>query len=227
MVKREMSLAIAHPLPIPATETLRVVLADDHAVVLEGLTMVLDATDGIDVVGTAHDVPSALRAVRTRRPDVLVIDLHMPGGSLIDALPQFAAASPETAVVVLTMHDRPTCARAALDAGVRGYVLKEAAASELVHAVRVASRGRTYLDPELGARMAEPPPDGLSKRELDVLRLLTLGYTNAEIAPQLFLSVRTVESYRAHIQQKTGCTTRAELVRYALEHDLQDGPLPV
>lgn len=203
----------------------RVVIADDHAVVRTGLRMVLDAAGGIEVVAEAGDVAAAERAARAHHPDVLVLDLNMPGEPSIEAIPRLVRELPATAIVVLTMQQDPAFARAALRAGARGYVLKEAADSELVQAVRLAREGRTYLNPELGARLAvEPPPsgppDGLTERELEVLRMIALGHTNAEIASQLYLSVRTVESHRAHIQQKIRRSTRAELVRYALDHGL-------
>jgi two-component system response regulator NreC len=207
------------------TPTTRVVIADDHAVVRSGLRLVLDAEPGIEVVAEAGDVESAMRAVRGYHPDVLVLDLNMPGEPSLEAIPRMVAEAPDTAIVVLTMQQDPAFAREALRAGARGYVLKEAADAELVQAVRLAREGRTYLNPELGARMAaEPPPSGppdnLTERELEVLRLIALGHTNSEIAGQLYLSVRTVESHRAHIQQKVRRSTRAELVRYALDHNL-------
>jgi two-component system, NarL family, response regulator NreC len=204
----------------------KIVIADDHAVVRRGLRMLLDAEEGFEVVAEAGDVASALRYVRAHRPNVLVLDLNMPGDPTLPAIPSFMEAVPETRVVVLTMQSDPAFAREALRAGALGYVLKEAADSELVQAVRLAAEGRTYLNPELGARLAaappEPagPPDDLTEREVEVLRLIALGHTNQEIAEQLYLSVRTVESHRAHIQQKLGLSTRAELVRYALDHDL-------
>lgn len=206
-------------------EPIRVVIADDHAVVRTGLRMVLDAEPDIEVVAEAGDVETAGRAARAHRPDVLVLDLNMPGEPSLQAIPRFVQELPETAVVVLTMQQDPAFAREALRNGARGYVLKEAADAELVQAVRLAHEGRTYLNPELGARMAaEPPPSGppdnLTERELEVLRLIALGHTNNEIAGQLYLSVRTVESHRAHIQQKVRRSTRAELVRYALDHGL-------
>ena len=157
---------------------------------------------------------------------MLVLDLNMPGGSSLDAIPRLRQDAPDTAIVVLTMQDDPAFARQALQAGARGFVLKEAADEELLEAIRLAAAGDTYLNPRLGARMAatpiEPagPPDDLSERELEVLRLIALGHTNAEIADQLFLSTRTVETHRAHIQQKISRTSRAELVRYALDHGL-------
>ena len=200
-----------------------IVLADDHQVVRTGLRMVLEAEPGITVVDEAGDIETALRKVLGHRPSILLLDLNMPGGSSLDAIPRVLEVSPETAVVVLTMQADPAFAREALRSGALGYVLKEAADTELVQAVRLAAAGRTYLNPELGAQLAaEPlvPPDHLSRREVDVLRLIALGYTNSEIAARLYLSVRTVESHRARIQQKTRCSTRSELVAYAREHRL-------
>jgi two-component system response regulator NreC len=155
---------------------------------------------------------------------VLVLDLNMPGTSSLEAIPVIREESPATQIVVLTMQREPAFAREALSAGALGYVLKEAADEELIEAVRCAAAGSRYLNPALGARIAsEPPPgppDNLSKREVDVLRLIALGHTNAEIAERLFLSVRTVETHRAHIQQKLGLSTRAELVAYVIGHGL-------
>jgi len=203
-----------------------VVLADDHPVVRSGLRMLLEAEQDIEVVAEAGDVDAARRSVLGYKPTVLVLDLNMPGGSSLEAMPSIAEASPATLVVVLTMQDDPAFAREALRAGARGYVLKQSAGTELVQAIRAAADGGTWLNPELGARMAAAPapatgpPDDLTDRELDVLRLIALGHTNNEIASQLFLSVRTVETHRAHIQQKLKMSSRAELVRYALDHDL-------
>ncbi len=212
--------------PAGGDEAIRIVLADDHTVVRRGLRMLLDHEGGLEVVAEAGDVETARRYVRGHHPDVLVLDLNMPGGSSLEAIPEIRSESPETQIVVLTMQEEPAFARQALSAGAIGYVLKEAADSELVQAVKLAADGRTYLNPELGARLAaEPPtaagpPDDLSAREVEVLRLIALGHTNGEIASNLYLSVRTVESHRAHIQQKTRRTTRAELVSYAREHGL-------
>jgi two-component system response regulator NreC len=202
-----------------------IVLADDHAVVRTGLRLVLESEDSFEVVAEASDVDEAVRKTKGYKPTVLVLDLNMPAGSSLDAIPEIREGSPDTAIVVLTMQEDPAFAREALRAGALAYVLKEAADAELVEAVRTASAGRTYLNPQLGARLAaEPaesgPPDDLTPRELEVLRMIGLGHTNSEIAGQLFLSVRTVESHRAHIQRKLGRTTRAELVRYALDHGL-------
>jgi len=206
-------------------EAVRIVIADDHAVVRSGLRMLLDSEDGFEVVAEAGDVEAARRYVRGHHPAVLVLDLNMPGASSLEAIPGLREEFPETQIVVLTMQDDPAFAREAMRAGALGYVLKEAADAELVEAVRDAAGGRTYLHPRLGARLAaEPeaagPSSDLSEREVEVLRLIALGHTNSEIAGQLFLSVRTVESHRAHIQQKLGLSTRAELVKYALDHKL-------
>ena len=189
--------------------------------------MLLDREEGYEVVaeaGTCRRAP--LRA--GHRPDVLVLDLNMPGGPSLAAIPVFLRGVARHGVVVLTMQEDPAFAREALRAGASGYVLKEAADEELVQAVRAAAAGGTYLNPALGARFAaEPPvpagpPDDLTEREVEILRLIALGHTNSEIAGQLYLSVRTVESHRAHIQQKIRRTSRAELVHYALEHGLVD-----
>jgi two-component system response regulator NreC len=203
--------------------TTTIVLADDHAVVRSALRMLLDAESDFQVVAEAGNVESAVRYTRGHKPRVLILDLNMPGGPSLAAIPAIQDASPETRIVVLTMQSEPAFAREAMQAGVLGYILKEAADAELVKAVRMAAGGETYLQPELGARLAaEPPglPDDLSERELEVLRLIALGHTNTEIAGELYLSVRTVESHRAHIQQKLRLTKRSELVRYALERDL-------
>ena len=204
--------------------TIGIVIADDHAVVRRGLKQLLGAEPDFEVLAEATDIDDARRYVRGHHPHVLVLDLNLPGGSSLKHIPTIREESPDTQIVVLTMQNEPAYAREALSAGALGYVLKEAAETELVEAVRRAAVGDTYLNPRLGARVAaEPPPgppDGLSEREVEVLRMITLGYTNAEIGDQLFLSVRTVETHRAHIQQKLRLSTRAELVRYALDHKL-------
>jgi two-component system, NarL family, response regulator NreC len=208
--------------------TVTVVLADDHAVVRRGLRALLDAEEDIEVVAEAGDVGATVRKTRGYKPNVLVLDLNMPGGSGLEAIPKVLEVSPSTRIVVLTMENEPQWARAALRAGALGFVLKEAADTELLDAVRAAVGGHPYLNPRLGVRIATEPeapngsPDGLSDRELEVLSLLTLGYTNSAIANKLFLATRTIESHRWHILRKTGRTTRAELVSYAREHGLFD-----
>jgi two-component system response regulator NreC len=215
-----MESSAARPAPI------RIVLADDHAVVRRGLELLLDAEEDFEVVASVGDIDAAIRTTRGHKPDVLVLDLNMPGGSSLDAIPTIREASPGTHIAVLTMQNEPEYARRALGAGAVAYVLKEAADDELVMAVRRAALGETYLNPQLGARMAAElahpsgPPDDLSEREIEILRMIALGHTNAEIAEQLYLSIRTVESHRAHIQQKLRRSSRADLVRYALERGL-------
>jgi two-component system response regulator NreC len=205
-------------------QAITIVLADDHAVVRSALRVLLDTEPDFEVVAEAGDAEAALRFVRGHKPAVLILDLNMPGRASLDAVPDIHEASSQTEIVVLTMQNEPAFARKALQAGVRGYVLKEAADAELVQAVRSAAAGDIYLQPALGARLAAGEPDSaieaLSEREREVLRLIALGHTNAEIAEQLFISVRTVESHRAHIQQKLRVSRRAELVRYALEQGL-------
>jgi two-component system, NarL family, response regulator NreC len=203
-----------------------IVIADDHQVVRAGLRLLLEAEEGFEVLAEAGDVPATERRLNAYRPGVLILDLNMPGESSLSAIPRMRETSPETQIVVLTMHNDPVFAREALRAGAIGYVLKESAVTVLVQAVRLAAERRTYLDPELGARLAaEPraaagPPDDLSAREVEVLRLIALGHTNGEIASNLSMSIRTVESHRGHIQQKTRRTRRAELVAYARDHGL-------
>ncbi len=211
----------------PAEDTVTIVVADDHHVVRSGLRLLLEVEDEFTVVAEAADADAALRTVLGHKPAVLVLDLNMPGDvTSLDAIPLVREKSPDTSVVVLTMQEDPSFARAALQAGARGYVLKDSANTELVEAVRRAASGGTYLAPKLGAALAATPatppgpPDDLTPRELEVLHLIALGHTNAEIGTQLYLSIRTVESHRAHIQQKLRRSTRAELVRYALDHGL-------
>ncbi len=204
--------------------TTTIVLADDHTVVRSALRMLLEVEPDFEVVAEAGDADTAVRYVRGHKPTVLILDLNMPGRSSLEAIPDIQEASPETEIVVLTMQNEPALARRALQAGVRGYVLKEAADAELVQAVRSAAIGDTYLQPALGARLVAESDsrrvDDLSEREREVLRLIALGHTNGEIAERLYLSIRTVESHRAHIQQKLRLSSRAELVHYALERGM-------
>ncbi|HEX8975472.1 MAG TPA: response regulator transcription factor [Solirubrobacteraceae bacterium] len=201
-------------------------MADDHQVVRTGLRLLLESDARFRVLAEAGTLTETRNSVLSAEPRVLVLDLNMGGESSLDLIPQLREEAPATQIVVLTMQDNPAFARAALGAGALGYVLKEAADDELMHAVELAAAGGTYLNPGLGARMAaeqadgQSRPGGLSPRELEVLRLIALGHTNGEIAGSLSLSVRTVESHRAHIQQKIGLTSRAELVAYAREHRL-------
>jgi two-component system response regulator NreC len=218
----EMSEEQEQNAPVP--QLIRIVIADDHQVVRRGLQLLLDGESDFEVVAEAGDVDAARRYVRGHHPDVVVLDLNMPGGAVLEAIPEMRKEQPNSQIVVLTMQENPAFAREALRAGALAYVLKEAADSELVEAVRRAAAGEIYLNPQLGARIAaEPPPgppDDLTEREVEVLRRIALGHTNREIADQLFLSVRTVETHRQHIQQKLRLTSRAELVQYAVERGL-------
>jgi two-component system response regulator NreC len=213
---------------MPLTAPITILLADDHTVVRSGLRMLLESHERFQVLDEAGNVSETLELVSERRPRVLILDLNMGNESALDVIPQLRTDAPETQIVVLTMQNDPAFARAALRAGAVGYVLKDAADAELMSAVESAAEGRTYLNPELGAKLASAPkeddgrPGNLSPREVEVLKLIALGHTNGEIASALFLSVRTVETHRAHIQQKVGLTTRAELVAYARANGLLD-----
>ncbi len=212
---------------------IRAVVVDDHAVVRSGIKLLLDREEDIEVVGEAGNAKDAIFRTRALRPDVILLDVVMPGESGIDVLPSLLKESPETKVLVLSMQDDPSYVREAFAAGASGYVLKEAADEEVVAAVREIANGGRYVHPALGARMvaaeaearAAAEADPLSEREREVLRLLALGHTNQEIAQMLYISVRTAETHRAHIMQKLRLSTRAELVRYALSQGLleQDG----
>jgi two-component system, NarL family, response regulator NreC len=207
---------------------IRVLVVDDHAVVRSGLRLLLEREPGIVPVDEAANAEEAVFRMIEHKPDVLLIDVTMPGASGIEALPKLLAASPASKVLVLSMHDDPRYVRDAFAAGANGYVLKEAADAEVVAAIREVAAGGSYVNPALGARMvaadakeqAEAKADPLSEREHEVLRLLALGHTNQEIAKTLYISVRTAETHRAHIMQKLGLASRAELVRYALARQI-------
>ena len=207
---------------------IRVVIVDDHALVRSGLRLLLDAEEDITVEDEGGTADEAIRLARLHKPDVVLLDVVMPGRSGIDAAEEVREAAPDAKILVLSMQDDPSYVRQAFSAGATGYLLKEAADAELVAAVREVAAGGRYVHPALGARLAaaeaeaeaRAASDPLSDREREVLRLLALGHTNQEIAKMLFISVRTAETHRAHIMQKLRLATRAELVRYALEHGL-------
>jgi DNA-binding NarL/FixJ family response regulator len=207
---------------------IRVLIVDDHAVVRSGLRLLLDSEEDIQVVGEAGTAREAVFEARASKPDVILMDVVMPGGSGIDATPQLLHEEPDIKVLVLSMQDDPSYVRQAFDAGASGYVLKEAVDAEVVAAVREVAAGNQYVNPALGARLVaaesearrRADADPLSDREREVLRLLALGHTNQEIAQMLYISVRTAETHRAHIMQKLGLHSRADLVRYALAHGL-------
>jgi len=207
---------------------IRVVIIDDHALVRSGLRLLLDAEEDITVEDEGGTADEAVRLARLHKPDVVLLDVVMPGRSGLDAAEEVKEAAPNARILVLSMQDDPSYVRQAFAAGATGYLLKEAADADLVAAVREVAAGGRYVHPALGARLAaaeaeaqaRASSDPLSDREREVLRLLALGHTNQEIAKMLFISVRTAETHRAHIMQKLRLATRAELVRYALEHGL-------
>ncbi len=198
---------------------LTIVIADDHAVVRDGLRMMLEAEAGFSVVGEASDLNETLALLLERAPGVLVLDLHMGRELSLGMLSTLRAASPASAIVILTMDDDPAFAQQAWAAGAAGYVLKEASRADLVRAIRMVSKGGRYLDPAIGGWALQGSDTAvLSEREIEVLRLVALGHTNTEIAKQMYISPRTVETHRANLQHKLGVSGRPELVRYALQH---------
>ena len=208
--------------------SVRVLVVDDHAVVRAGLRLLLEAEEDMEPVGEAGSAREAIFQNRSAKPDVILLDVVMPDQSGLDVIPTLLHERPEAKVLVLSMQDDPQYVRQAFAAGASGYVLKEAADTEVVAAVREVARGGRYVHPELGARLVaaetaarrRAEEDPLSEREREVLRLLALGHTNQEIAKELYISVRTAETHRAHIMQKLRLSSRAELVRYALGQGL-------
>jgi two-component system response regulator NreC len=196
-----------------------VVLADDHNVIRAGLRALLEAEPDLRVIGEAADAAGAAKLVADRRPDVLVLDLQMPGAEPRGDIPRLRADAPGTAIVVLTMQSDPRIARDLLRAGAAGFVLKQAAERNLGEAIRTAAAGGSYVDPRLGGELAKleaDPLEQLGEREVELLRLLALGHTNREIGERLFLGVRAIEVNRARLQEKIGVTSRPELVRFAI-----------
>jgi two-component system response regulator NreC len=208
--------------------TIRVLIVDDHAVVRSGLRRVLDAEKDIETVAEAPSAERAVFEAIEHKPDVVLMDVVMPGKSGIEGTPAVLQAVPDAKVLVLSMQDDPHYVREAFEAGASGYVLKEAADTEVVGAIRAVAAGERYVHPALGARLVaaeaderrRAESDPLSEREREVLRLLALGHTNQEIAAQLYISVRTAETHRAHIMRKLSLSSRAQLVRYALDQGL-------
>lgn len=220
------------PLGEPA---IRVVLCDDHPIVRAGLRQVIEQQPDLELVAEAATVAEVTALVDSLDPGVVVMDLSLPDGSGINATRLVREAHPGTAVVVLTVHDDLSYLRQAFGAGAAGYVVKDAADTELVAAIRAVAAGGSYVHPRLGAALARSEPSGavggpggdLSERETQVIQLIAMGLTNGEIADRLHVSVRTVESHRAHIYQKLGTRSRAELVMIAREAGLLGaGPAP-
>jgi two-component system response regulator NreC len=209
---------------------IRILIADDHAVLRAGLEMLINSQPDMEVVGEAADVPDTVRKAVAIRPDVALVDITMPGGSAIEAIERIRRESPRTRVLVLTMHDDPSYARAVLAAGGSGHVIKEVKSSGLLSALRAVHRGRTVVDLGRGAGStlgvlsekgaARRRTGFLSRREREVLELVARGYTNQQVADRLSLSVKTVETHRARLVEKLGLRTRADLVRFALETGL-------
>ncbi|MEA2209549.1 MAG: two-component system, NarL family, response regulator NreC [Solirubrobacteraceae bacterium] len=210
------------------TRPISVIIADDHTVVRDGIRAVLEREKGeFEVIAEAADVPATIRQVRDHKPDLLTLDLSMPGGSSLAALPSCFIAHPPLAVAILTMREDPEYARQALRAGARSYVLKEAEPAELLQAFRLAVSGGNYLHPRLGALMAtgeENSTEGvvLSEREREVVRLIANGFTNPQIAEQLHVAERTVKTYRARAIEKLGFSSRAEITAYVRRIGLVD-----
>jgi DNA-binding NarL/FixJ family response regulator len=213
---------------------IRVLIADDQRVVREGLTMLVGLIDGVDVVGTAADGLEAVAGASTERPDVVLMDLRMPGMDGAEATRQIRATLPDTQVLVLTTYADDESLFPALRAGARGYLTKDASAEEIEQAIRTVAAGRTHLDPNVQQRLVaavldpqpDPPtlthglPDDLSPREAEVLRLIAAGLSNGEIGAALFVSNATVKTHINHILSKTGARDRAQVVRYAYEHGM-------
>jgi two-component system, NarL family, response regulator NreC len=211
--------------------SVRVLIVDDHAVFRAGLKLLIDAEDGLEAVGEAGSARDAIFQARALEPDVVLLDIVMPDQSGLDAMPTLLHERPEMKVLILSMQDDPQYIRQAFAAGASGYILKEAADTEVVAAIRQVADGSSYVHPAVGAKLVaaetaearRAQEDPLSDREHEVLRLLALGHTNQEIAAELYISVRTAETHRAHIMQKLRLSSRAELVRYAIEQGVLEG----
>lgn len=200
---------------------IRALLVDDHQIVRSGIRRVLEATGRFEIVGEASGVKEALERTHALRPDIVVLDLGLKDGSGLDVIAEVRESGAR--VVVLSMQDEPAYAHKAFELGAQGYVIKDAADDELAAAIDTVLDDRIYVHPAMAARLVmREPGDDLTDRERQILRLIALGYTNQEIAGQLYLSVRTIEAHRRHILDKLRLSTRAELVRYALERRIVD-----
>ena len=213
---------------------IRVLLADDHAVVRAGLKALVDGQPDLEVVAEAGDGPTALRLAAAAKPDVAVLDFAMPGLDGAETAERLRQVSPGTRSLALTVHEDRSYLKQVLQAGASGYVLKQSAAEELIHAIRAVAAGGVYLDPALAGRVVEgyvgeaaaggTAAVELSDREAEVLRLIAQGFANKEIAARLGVSIKTVETYKARSMQKLGLNSRVDIIRYALGRGwLQDG----
>lgn len=210
--------------------SMRILIADDHGIMRAGLRALLDTEPDLEVIGEAEDGKHALQLARALKPDIILMDISMPGCSGIEATRLLAEHCPQTRVLILTMHDDKSLLQAAIQSGASGYVLKRAVESELINAVRAVARGDLYVHSSMTRALLEtasytPSPKGdavenLTPREVEVLQLIASGYTNRQIAEKLTVSVRTVESHRANLIDKLGIRTRVELLRYAIENGL-------
>ena len=204
--------------------TTRILLVDDHELLRAGLRSRLEKEPGIEVVGEAESAEQAVRRARTLQPDLVLLDLLLPRKNGFDAIPEIAAVAPDARVVVVSSQTAASSVRRALSAGAAGYLPKRASDRELVAAIERVRSGSRYVDPDLGAALVvdevSSALEDLSERERDVLQLLALGHTNQEIGKKLYISVRTVDTHRAHIMRKLRLESRAELVLFALAHGL-------
>jgi DNA-binding NarL/FixJ family response regulator len=204
--------------------TTRVLLVDDHELLRAGLRSRLEQESGIEVVGEADSAERALVLARTLQPDLVLLDLLLPRRNGFEAIPEILRVAPDARVIVISSQTAASSVRRALTAGAAGYLPKRASDRELVAAIEQVSSGSRYVDPELGASLVVgnvgDALEDLSERERDVLQLLALGYTNQEIGKKLYISVRTVDTHRAHIMRKLRLETRAELVLFSLAHGL-------
>jgi two-component system response regulator NreC len=212
---------------MPKTAKIRLVLADDHAILRAGLRMLINAQPDMEVVGEAQDGVEAVQAIQKENPDVAILDVTMPRSGGLDAIKEIMARNRSTRVLLLTMHEEPAYLRTALAAGAAGYVLKKSVDADLLSAIRAVYKGRTYVDSELAEILVRDAfskedrtgsaADGvLSERELQVLKLVAEGFSSREIAEQIYISTKTVETYRARFAEKLGLKSRAQIVRYAL-----------
>ncbi|WP_421914507.1 response regulator [Mesorhizobium sp.] len=206
---------------VPSTSRRSVFLVDDHPVVLSGIRAMVEAQHDLQVAGTAGDVESALIGLAETLPDIVVVDVSLPGASGIVLVDRMRTMFPHIAALALTLHEEAAYVRQLLQAGARGFILKRSAAEELIHAIRSVLAGGLYIDPGVAAKILSEPrssaanADPLSEREIMVFKLVAKGFSNKEISGQLSLSVKTVETYRARASEKLGLRTRAALVRYA------------
>jgi len=221
-------------LDMPArTHKIRVMIADDHAILRAGLRMLVNAQADMEVVSEAPDGEKAVQTARESKPDVALLDLTMPRVGGMKALQEMTRDCRETRVLVLTMHDDPAYLRSALAAGASGYLLKRAVDAELIAAIRAVHRGGVFVDPRLANILVQDvlkkrsrkagstrPANILSHRELQVLRLVARGYTSAQIAQQIFVGVKTIETYRSRLAEKLGLRTRSDVVRFAVQMGL-------